>query len=89
MKKKVKLIGVVLVLIGLIIYGIYTSLQPLQVETRRLELSQSEITFTESGLVVNTGRQVIYPLVPGKIIDILVDKGDLVKKGNRILGAEK
>lgn len=82
MKKKVKIIGLALVVVGLIVYAIYASLQPLQVETRTLELSTSEITFTELGFVTNSATQVIYPLAPGKVKEVLVKKGDSVKKGD-------
>ncbi len=80
MKKKIKIISVIAVVIIMVAYSIYTYLQPMAVETKTLEAEDSEITFTESGIVVHSGEKAIYPLAPGEIVSVLVKEGDMVTK---------
>lgn len=82
MKKNIKILSIVIVVIGLVGYGIYSFLQPLAVETKTIAMRQSEISFIESGIVTNSGEQVIYPLTGGIIEEIWVREGDTVKKGD-------
>jgi len=82
MKKKVKLIGVAVVVMVILGIGVYSYLQPLAVETKTLEKSESEITFTESGVIVNSHELKVYPKVAGEVEEIAVQEGDRVKKGD-------
>lgn len=81
MKKKIKIISVVAVVIIMVAYSVYTYLQPMAVETKILQVVDSEVTFTESGILVHSGEKTIYPLVAGQIKSILVKEGDRVTKG--------
>lgn len=81
MKKKIKIISVVAVVIIMVAYSIYAYLQPMAVETRTLEEENSEISFTESGVVVHSGEKAVYPLAPGEIVSVLVKEGDMVSEG--------
>ncbi len=81
MKKKIKIISVIAVVIIMVAYSIYAYLQPMAVETRTLQAEDSEITFTESGIVVHSGEKAVYPLAPGEIVSVLVKEGDMVTEG--------
>lgn len=81
MKKNVKITLIIVVTVLLVGYGIYGALQPMAVETKTLSYETSEITFTESGIVVNTGEKAVYPLTPGEVKSILVKEGDVVVAG--------
>jgi multidrug resistance efflux pump len=52
------------------------------VETKTLVLSQSELSFVESGSVVNSGDRLVYPIVPGKVSKVWVEKNAKVKEGH-------
>jgi multidrug efflux pump subunit AcrA (membrane-fusion protein) len=82
MKKRVKIIGVILVVVLLAAYSVYIYLQPMAVETKTLALSESEISFIESGVVVSTGDYFVYPLVPGKVTTVVVQENERVQKGD-------
>ncbi len=81
MKKKFKIVGIVVVVLLLAAYSVYTYLQPLAVETKTLSVAESEVTFMETGIVVNSGKKYVYPLVPGEVMEISVSEGDSVKAG--------
>lgn len=81
MKKNVKIISVVIIVILMVAYGIYAALQPMPVETETIMHQESEITFTEAGIVVHSGEQTVYPLAAGKVESVLIREGDRVSKG--------
>ncbi|HHX60376.1 MAG TPA: HlyD family efflux transporter periplasmic adaptor subunit [Epulopiscium sp.] len=82
MKKKVKLASIIIIAILLMGYGVYNYLQPIAIETKTLALSESAVSFVEMGIVKNTDEQYIYPFVSGKIKEIFVQKGELIKTGD-------
>ena len=82
MKKKIQLASIIVIGILLIGYGIYNYLKPMAVETKTITLSEAAISFIETGIVKNTKKQYIYPLVSGKLEKVLAKKGDFVKAGD-------
>lgn len=82
MKKKIKLASIIILVVSLVGYGIYNYLQPIAIETKTLALSESAVSFVEMGIVKNTGEQYIYPFVSGKVEEIFVKKGELIKRGD-------
>jgi len=82
MKKKIKLASIIILVVLLVGYGIYNYLQPIAIETKTLALSESAVSFVEMGIVKNTGEQYIYPFVSGKVEEIFVKKGELIKRGD-------
>lgn len=81
MKKKVKIIGGIVILVCLFAYALVMMMMPMAVETKTLISGDSEISFIESGVVVNSGEQIIFPMTSGEVSDILVKEGDFVEKG--------
>lgn len=81
MKKHIKLYGIITIGVLLVVYGIYSFLKPMKIETKIIVPSRSEVSFIETGSVVNSGEHYIYPLVAGKLEQINVKAGDFVKAG--------
>lgn len=82
MKKRIKVISIIGIVIIIVAYSVYAYLQPMEIETKILAIEDSEISFIESGVVINSGEKSIYPLVPGQVESILVMEGDRVKEGD-------
>jgi HlyD family secretion protein len=82
MKKKVKIIGVLGLVLIIVAYSIYSYLQPMPVEGKLIEPRDSEIYFLETGTVFNEQQQTIYPSVSGEISGIEVEEGMRVKQGD-------
>jgi len=82
MKKRIKVISIIGIVIVMVVYSVVAYLQPMGVETKTLVVKDSEISFTESGVVVHSGEKSIYPMVAGQVSNVLVGEGDLVKKGD-------
>ncbi len=82
MKEKVKIIGVIGLVLIILAYSIYAYLQPMPVEGKLIEPRDSEIYFLETGTVVNEQQQTIYPSVSGEITGIEVEEGMRVKQGD-------
>ncbi len=82
MKKKVKIIGVIGLVLSILAYSIYAYLQPMPVEGKLIEPRDSEIYFLETGTIVNEQQQTIYPSVSGEIKEIKVEEGMPVKQGD-------
>ncbi len=82
MKKRIKIFSVLTIVVLMAAYTVYSALQPMAVETEVLSLKESEITFVESGVIVDMGERVIYPMVPGEVSTIEVKEGDRVSAGD-------
>ena len=82
MKKKIKLVSVIIIAILLTGYGVYNYLKPIAIETTTMTLSESAVSFVETGIVKNTGEHYIYPFVSGEIEEIFVKKGQSIKAGD-------
>jgi multidrug efflux pump subunit AcrA (membrane-fusion protein) len=82
MKKKVKIIGILGLVLIIVAYSIYAYLQPMHVEGKLIEPRDSEIYFLETGTVVNEQQQTIFPSVSGEINGIEVEEGMRVKQGD-------
>ncbi len=85
MKKKVKIIGILIVVLLGVAYGIYAYFQPMAIEAKVIEPRESEIYFLETGVVVNKQQQYIYPSVTGEIDEIMVEEGMHVKQGDVLM----
>ncbi|MCF6093059.1 HlyD family efflux transporter periplasmic adaptor subunit [Microaerobacter geothermalis] len=85
MKKKLKRIiwGFVLVVITAIV--IFKLLQPLKAEMIEVEPRTISQSFTEEGVVVPILERELYSLLGGKVIDLAVEEGQDVKKGDLLL----
>lgn len=82
MKKMAKIVLILLLVAGVAVGGILYALQPLSVETVRLEDGPVSLTFTEQGTYAYQRSFTVYPLVSGEILETRVEKGDSVKAGD-------
>ncbi len=85
MKKKWKIIfGIVLVFIiaGVIIFQ---SAKGLEISVKKVKPQTIAKTFEEEGKMVSEIERPIYSLYAGKVIDVLVEEGQEVKKGDLLL----
>lgn len=89
MKKRVKIIGAILIVVFLIIYGVVVALTPMSVETKTMVMGESELSFIEAGVVVNSGERIIYPMAAGEVSHIQVVEGDMVKDGDILASLDK
>lgn len=82
MKKKVKIIGGI-VLAVIVVAGIaYTAMAPLIVGMVALESTTAQVTFTEQGSYVYDRSVAVYPQVYGEVLEVNVKQGQKVKKGD-------
>lgn len=89
MKRKVKIIGGIALGVLVIIYAVVSALMPMAVETKTITYGESEISFVESGVVVNTGEKMIFPMAAGEVDKIHVVEGDVVKAGDVLASLNK
>lgn len=89
MKKKVKIIGILGMVLLAGAYGVYVYFQPMSIEAKRIEARQSEIYFMETGIVVNKDQQYIYPDITGTIEEIMVEEGMQVNEGDILMTLDK
>lgn len=82
MKRKMKIILLIVLVLAGAAYGVYSYLQPIDVETKKAEVSTARLTFSETGVVKNYKYHDICPIVTGKVTEIMVKKDDAVKKGD-------
>lgn len=89
MKRKVKIIGGIVLGVLVVIYAVVSALMPMAVETKTITYGESEISFVESGVVVNIGEKMIFPMAAGEVDEIYVKEGDLVKAGDVLASLNK
>ena len=82
MKKKVKIIGAII--IGLAAAGMAAAyiLTPLSLEAVALSRTTAKVTFTEQGSYQYERNLAVYPLIAGEVLGVLVEQGQPVKKGD-------
>lgn len=85
MKKKLKWLFWGVIILSIAGYSLYTKAQPLKAELIKIEPQTIAKTFTEEGKVVSEEEQDIYITQGGKILDLPVKEGDLVKRGDLLL----
>ncbi len=82
MKKRFKIGFVVLVILVVVGFGIYSSSLPMEVEITDVQLSDGGVYFVEKGTVKLNEEKLVYSEVNGNIIEILAKEKDVVKKGD-------
>jgi multidrug efflux pump subunit AcrA (membrane-fusion protein) len=84
MKKKVKLIVGVVIALALAASAAAYALTPLKVPLKTLTTETANVTFTEQGVYDYSKSRQVYPIVAGELLEVYVQKGDTVKKGDRL-----
>ncbi len=77
------LLGAVVVLGGTAVM-VSAASGPLAIETQGLEPVTAQITFTEQGRCVYQNNQEVVPMLSGEVLEILVEEGQKVKKGDAL-----
>lgn len=82
MKKKVKIIGgILLALLAAGGAGAYIT-APLTLETAALRETTAKVTFTEQGSYIYDRSMTVYPQISGEVLEVRVKQGQNVKKGD-------
>lgn len=89
MKKKIIIISIIVLVLGGIGFKIYQAKQPLKVVTAQIEKSDYEEYHYEEGEVQSREQMKVLSNVSGKIVDLFVEEGDTVNKGDVILNIDK
>lgn len=85
MKRKVKWILGIVIVLGILGYGIYAILQPLPVEVIQVEPTTIKDTFTEEGTVTPKEETTLSSTQTGKVTQLFVEEGEMVTKDQPIL----
>jgi HlyD family secretion protein len=85
MKKKWKIIFGIAVIVILLGTVIFQSSKALEVSVKEVKPQTIAKIFEEEGKVISETERPIYSQYPGKIIDVLVEEGQEIKKGDLLL----
>jgi len=82
MKKSVKQIAGVLIVIAIVIYGIFRSMQPMDAEIIEVQPQTIAQQVKEEGIVVSSQKRLVYATINGVIEKLLVEEGQVVSEGD-------
>jgi len=82
MKKKVKIIGGILLSVIVTAAITVQALAPLSLEATTLQSTTARVTFTEQGILQYNDILNVYPILSGELLELRVREGDRVAKGD-------
>lgn len=89
MKKKILIIAVIVIVLGGIGFKYYQSKQPLAVNTVQIMKTDYEDYHYEEGTVESKERMKVFSSANGKIVDLFIEEGNTVNKGDVILNVDQ